>query len=117
MLDFLHRVARPLYRARIVLWLFAVGATALFGASVLGLLDNPDLPLASFVVCLWAVFLLALASSFRSPPPVLDRSARLGRRISTYAALAFLWLVAAGSIVLFGFVAFLSLRAVGLLVR
>lgn len=117
MLHFFHRLATPLYRARILLWLLAAGAAGVFGATVLGLLEGESLPLLSFIICLWAIFLLALANAFRAAPPWLDRNAPFFRRLSTYAALGFLWIVAAGSVVLFGFVAFLSIRAIGLLVR
>jgi hypothetical protein len=66
---------------------------------------------------LWAAFLIAFAGCFRAPPPRVDSRAGFGRRIRTRFVRGLLWSIAVTCVVLFGFVAFLSVRTVGMLMR
>jgi hypothetical protein len=117
LLTFFHRLARPLHDFRIVLWLLLLGAAVLFGVTVLGFVDGEDAPLASFLACLWAGFLIAFSNVFASPPPQLSSGAGWIASFKTRCKRGLLWLIAVSTIVLFVFVAFLSMRAIGLWFR
>jgi hypothetical protein len=117
LLDRLHRLAVPLHRARILLWILGAAGAGVFAASVLGVVDGENVPLVSFMFALWAAFLIAFAGCFRTPPPRVNSRAGFGLRIRTRLIRGLLWTIAIACVGLFGFVAFLSVRTAGMLIH
>lgn len=110
-----HRIAQPLYRFRGLLWILLLVVASVFMAAVLGFAAGEDLPLATFLACLWVGFLIAFANAFMAPIPVLRAGAGWLSRMKVRLRRGLLWLLAAGTVVLFAFVALFSMRALGLL--
>ncbi len=115
MLQFYTRIGRPLYRFRLLLWLLAAIAAGIFVSGMFRSADSQSYLLASFVLSLWAVLLIAVGHSFCEPPPIVDRNDRLMTRLATRVKRGMLWLLAILTTGIFAFVGFLSIRAVGLL--
>ena len=115
MLQFYTRIARPLYRFRLLLWLLAAVAVGVFVSGMFRSADSQSYLLASFVLSLWAVLLIAVGHSFGEPLPIVDRNDPLMTRLATRVKRGMLWLLAILTTGIFGFVGFLSIRAVGLL--
>ncbi len=119
MLDYYHRLARRLYRYRLVLWGLSVGAVALFAGAVLrqGAVDDQWATLGAIAVLLWSICLLTLAYSFRAPLPVAGAGAGWFTRQTIRIRRGFLWLMALAMTLLTGLVIFASVRIAAVLVR
>jgi uncharacterized MAPEG superfamily protein len=115
LLTFFYRIAQPLYRFRWVLWVLLLIAGGLFAAAVLGIVAGEDLPLASFLACLWMGFVIAFANAFMAPIPEIRSGAGWLSRLKVRLRRGLLWLIAVGTVILFAFVVLFSIRALGLL--
>ena len=114
MLRFYARIAGPISRWNVVLWLVLLASAGLFLVDLV----RPDgaggrVPL-SLIVVLWAGFLIAVGRCFAVLPAPVDPQAKFGARFAARTKRALLWLLALATTALFGLVAFLSMRAVGM---
>lgn len=114
LLNFYTRIAGPISRWSVVLWLVLAAAAGLF----LFDLFRPDsaesrVPL-SLIVVLWAGFLIAVGRCFAVMPAPVDPQAKFAARLTARIKRTLLWLLALATTLLFGLVAFLSVRAVGM---
>ena len=117
LLDFYARIARPVARWRVVLWFVLFAATGLFLFDLLRPSGAEGRVPLSLIVVLWAGFLIAVGRCFAELPAPVDPQARFRSRLVTRIKRGLLWLLAIATTALFGLVALLSLRALGMYVR
>lgn len=116
MLDAFHAIAKPVYRARRLLWVLVLSACIAFGAAVF-VTSGTALFLGALVVLLWSLLMLAMAQSFVQPLPVVDPRASWFARAKARCWRGYLWLLAVATTLLCVFVVYLSIRAIVLIVR
>ena len=109
-------MAGPLQRWQLAGWLLLLLAGAGFVIGIVSREASAGLPLASLVVALWAGMLIAVAYCFAAPLPSSSPESPLLTRVGRRIKLGLLWLLACATILLFGLVAIITIRAIGLLI-
>lgn len=118
-LEFYNRLARRFHVHRPLLWLIS-GFTAAVAAGTLflsGGSTDEAYTLASITVLMWSLCLIMVTYGFSAPLPCIDSNAGLLARLKLRAKLGFLWLMAIVTTALSLLVAFVSLRALGIVIR
>ena len=114
MLEFYNGLAKRIYPFRFLLWLLASVAVAVFGGAVF--LSNEELyTLGSITFLLWILLLISFTYTFMAPLPVVDPDARLTQRLTARLRRGLLWLLAVSLTLLCCAAAFMSFRAVSIL--
>jgi len=104
---------------RRLLWGIAMLAVVAFVVALVPLYRGASYTyaLTAVTVLLWTLWLVSVAHSFTSAPPVLDRRAPLTVRVKVRAKRALLWLLAIVMTLLLGLVVVVSARALGMILR
>ncbi len=116
LLNFYARIARPLSRFAVVLWLVLFAAAGLFLFDLFRPTGAEGRVPLSLIVVLWAGFLIAVGRCFAVLPEPVDPQARFSARLMARIKRGLLWLLAIATTVLFALVALLSVRAAGMYV-
>ena len=117
LINFYAWIARPIARWSILLWLILAVAAGFFLFDLLRPSGADGRVPLSLIVVLWAGFLIAVGRCFAELPAPVDPQARFPARLAARIKRGLLWLLAIATTALFGLVALLSVRAVGMYVR
>jgi len=117
LLNFYAWIARPLARWSVLLWLILIAAAGFFLVDLLRPSGVEGRVPPALIVVLWAGFLIAVGRCFAVLPAPVDPQARFRERLSARIKRGLLWLLAIVTTALFGLVALLSVRAVGMYLR
>lgn len=114
MLDAFHAIAKRVHRARLLLWILALGACIAFAVGLF-VASGTALFLGALVVLLWAMLMLAAAEAFVRPVPVIDPESGYLARLRARFWRAYLRLLAIATVVLCALVVYVSIRAIGMI--
>ena len=117
LINFYAWIARPISRWSVVLWVVLFAAAGFFLFDLFRPSGAEGRVPPSLIVVLWAGFLIAVGRCFAVVPAPVDPQARFRARLVARIKRGLLWLLAISTTVLFGLVALLSVRAIGMYLR
>ena len=113
-IELCNRFGIRIYRYRFVLWVFA-GAAGLLVIFSVFFFQEDVYTLGSISFFLWILFAIAFSQVLSWQPPIADPTDPFFYRLVVKIKKGFFWLLLAFIIGLFGFVSFITTRAVTIL--